>query len=51
MKFKTDNLFLYVERIQFINGLYETTDKDKIAILKKYPDSISVVEKSTKKTK
>ena len=51
MKFKTDNLFLFVEKIQFINGEYETIKENEIAILKKYPDSVSVVEKSTKKTK
>ena len=50
MKFRTDNLFLFVEGIQFRNGLYETIKENEIAILKKYPDSVSV-EKSTKKTK
>lgn len=48
MKFKTDNQFLFVEGIQFLNGTYETKDAKKIEILKKYSDSISIVE--TKKT-
>ena len=52
MKFKTDNLFLYVEGVQFVNGEYETTNKNEIAILKRYADSISVIEeKSSKKAK
>jgi len=53
MKFKTDNLFLFAEGIQFINGLYETIKEDEIAILNKYADTISIIpeEKSTVKTK
>lgn len=43
MKFKSDNLFLFCEGIQFIDGFYETTDEKKIKVLKKYPDSISEV--------
>lgn len=51
MKFKTDNQFLFCEGIQFFNGLYETTDEDKIEILKKYTDSISLVEEKPSKPK
>lgn len=52
MKFKTNNLFLYVEKIQFINGEYETKDKNEITILEKYSDTISVIEeKSSRKAK
>jgi len=53
MKFKTDNLFLFVEKIQFLNGEYETTKEDEITILKKYADTIKVVEeeKSSQKAK
>lgn len=45
MKYKADNLFLYVEGMQFRNGEYSTTDKDKIAILKRYSDITIVEEK------
>ncbi|MBZ9616792.1 hypothetical protein [Clostridium estertheticum] len=48
MKFKTENSFLYVEKIQFLNGEYKTTDKDEVAILKKYSDSISIIEEKPK---
>lgn len=51
MKFKTDNKYLYVEGIQFINGLYETDDTDKIAILKKYADSVKVIPDEKKEDK
>ena len=53
MKFKTDNLFLFVEGIQFLNGEYETTKESDIAILNKYADTVSIIpeEKATVKTK
>lgn len=51
MKFKTDNSFLFVEGIQFINGEYETIDKKEIKILKRYDDSISVTEDDKSETK
>lgn len=53
MKFKSQNLWLFVEGIQFRNGLYSTTDKKEIEILKKYADSISIVaeEKNVKSKK
>ena len=53
MKFKTENLFMFVEGIQFINGDYSTTDKNEIETLKRYADTISIVEdeKPSKKSK
>lgn len=46
MKFKCDNLFLYVEGIQFFNGEYETTNKYDLEILNRYKDSISIAEET-----
>lgn len=48
MKFKTNNKFLYVEGIQFLDGIYETKDEKEIAILKRYSDSIEVLEEKKK---
>ncbi|WP_180964060.1 hypothetical protein [Haloimpatiens massiliensis] len=48
MKFKTDNLFLYVEGIQFRNGEYSTTKKNEIEILKKYSDTVKVIKEENK---
>lgn len=48
MKFKSDNKYLFVEGIQFIDGKYETKDENEIAILKRYPDSIDILEEDKK---
>lgn len=49
MKYKSENLFLFVEGIQFINGEYKTTDKNEIEKLKRYSDVIKVVEDKSSK--
>ncbi|MBM7869231.1 hypothetical protein JOC70_000700 [Clostridium pascui] len=52
MKFKTENLWLFVEGIQFRNGVYSTTNENEIKLLKKYVDSISIIaEEKTVKPK
>lgn len=44
MKFKCDNLWLFVEGIQFRNGEYSTIDENEIEILNRYKDSVFIVE-------